>query len=282
MQSLQTAAPDHRLDPFVRAFAQRDTMLGPTCVLQPLVGSLDHILSFDFCDPTMNRYLSGIMNLMPRIHFLGAHTGLAGFACLSGHVLSFGIFLRPFAVWQLFGIPACEMIGLDCEGTAIWGYWVTELWDRLATCQSFSERTTVANETLLKFLGSTRPLTSIMSNARRLFPSDTSARITRVAKESGMSIRSYERHFAGEVGFVAKEFARLARFARAIDLKRTNKDSWLNVSHDLGYHDQMHMIRDFRMFGGDTPSRLLRPDSDFQPWSIGNALRATARQESLW
>jgi hypothetical protein len=32
----------------------------------------------------------------------------------------------------------------------------------------------------------------------------------------------------------------------------------------------MHMIRDFRLFGGDTPGRLFVPNADFQPWSIGN------------
>jgi len=277
MQTLQTAAPDYRLAPFVRCFASRESMLGPSCVLQPLVGSLEHILSFDFCDPTRMSYPTGVVKTFPPIQFLGAHTGLAGFACLSGHIRSFGIFFRPFALWQLFGIPAAELVGLECDGAAVWGSWVTELWYRLGCSRSFSERITVSTETLLRFVGSPRPLTSIMSTARLLFPSDTSAKITQVARESAMSIRSYERRFAYGVGFAPKEFARLARFARAIDLRRMNKDSWLNISHELSYYDQMHMIRDFRLLGGDAPGRLLRVDSDFQPWSIGNALRATAK-----
>src|SRR5690242_20391457 len=100
MNTLQTAAPHSRLAPFVRAYASRETMLGSSCVLQPLVGSLEHILSFDFCDVTKNRSLGGAVKPSPPIHLLGAHTRLESFASLSGHVLSFGIFLRPFAVWQ--------------------------------------------------------------------------------------------------------------------------------------------------------------------------------------
>lgn len=65
-----------------------------------------------------------------------------------------------------------------------------------------------------------------------------------------------------------KQFARLARFAKAIDLKRMSEDSWLNISHELGYFDQMHMVKDFRTFGGDAPGRLVQANSDFQPWSI--------------
>jgi AraC-like DNA-binding protein len=277
MQTLQTALPDARLAPFVRGFASRESRLGPSCVLQPLVGSLEHILSFDFCDLTNWHRLTGVIYPSPRISFLGAHTGLAGFACLRGHILSFGIFFRPFALWQLFGIPASEMVGLECDGAAIWGSWVTELWHRLACSRSFSERIAVATESLLKFVGSARPLTSIMSTARRLLPTGTSTKVAHVARKSAMSIRSYERQFACEVGFAPKEFARVARFARAIDMQRMNRDTWLNISHELGFYDQMHMIRDFRLLGGDAPGRLLRPDSDFQPWSIGNALRATAK-----
>jgi hypothetical protein len=36
----------------------------------------------------------------------------------------------------------------------------------------------------------------------------------------------------------------------------------------------MHMIRDFQSLGGDAPGRLVLPESDFQPWSVGAALSA--------
>jgi AraC-like DNA-binding protein len=192
----------------------------------------------------------------------------AGNVCLSGHVLTFGIFFRLFAPWQLFGIPAAELADLDCDATVVLGPWVAELWHKTAECRTFSERITVATETLLVFVSAVRPLTSIMSTVHRLLPSPEPARVSRVARESAMSIRSYERQFAGEMGMSPKDFARVARFARAIDLKRRSGNSWLNISHDLGYFDQMHMIRDFRIFGGDAPGRLVRTDSDFQPWSI--------------
>lgn len=30
--------------------------------------------------------------------------------------------------------------------------------------------------------------------------------------------------------------------------------SWINIAHEAGYYDQMHMIRDFKVFAGVNPS----------------------------
>jgi AraC-like DNA-binding protein len=33
----------------------------------------------------------------------------------------------------------------------------------------------------------------------------------------------------------------------------------MDIAHDLGYHDQMHMVHDFRQLSGSTPSGVLPP-----------------------
>lgn len=268
MEILQSAAPPPQLAAFVRSFAHRETSPGSSAVIQPVIASLEQILGFELGDPPVMNFTSGRTILHPRVFLTGALTAYPGAACLSGHLLEFGIFFRPFASWQLFGIPPAELAEHHDDATGVMGPWVVELWYKLADCRSFSDRILIATETLLRFAKAARPLTPIMSTVHRLLPSDESARIARIARESSTSIRSYERRFAGEIGISPKQFARLARFARAIDLKRISEDSWLNICHDLGYYDQMHMIRDFRTFGGDTPGRLVHSSSDFQPWSV--------------
>lgn len=277
MQNLQTAAPDPRLAPFVRCFAQRETMPGSLPEIQAVIASLENILTFDLCEPTIISYPAGVVSGRAPIALLGPRTTYGGTASLSGHVLCFGIFFRPFTPWRLFGIPTAEMVGLDCDATAVFGSWVADLWHKLGSCRTFTQRIVVATEALLGFVNTARPLTSIMRTVQRLRSSDASTRVARVAHDSAMSVRSYERQFAGEIGISPKEFARLSRFATAIDLRRMNKDSWLNISHELGYFDQTHMMRDFRIFAGDAPGRLVRPESDFQPWSVGNALTRSYR-----
>src|SRR5579859_1494492 len=101
---LLSAAPDRRLAPFVRCFAQRETAPGspPTC--QAIIGSLEQILSFDLGDRTVMRYPTGEAAFHARTYVQGSQTRYAGQVCLAGHVLAFGIFFRPFATWQLFGM----------------------------------------------------------------------------------------------------------------------------------------------------------------------------------
>lgn len=268
METLQTAVPHPQLAAFVSIFAHRETSPGSSPVIQPVIASLEQTLSFELGDRPVMNFTSGRTIVHPRVYLIGARTTYQGATCLAGHILEFGIFFRPFASWQLFGIPPTELAESEGDATGLMGPWVVELWHRLADCRSFSDRILVATETLLMFAKAAHPLRSIMSTAHRLLPSDEPARIVRIARASSMSIRSYERQFTGEIGISPKRFARLARFARAIDTKRISEDSWLNVCHEVGYFDQMHMIRDFRSFGGDAPGRLVHTSSDIQPWSV--------------
>ena len=265
----------------VRCFAQRETSPSSPPIAQELVGSLEHILSLDFCDPTIHNYPQGRrpFNLglscsvpMREMRALPASADTCCHSASSSGRSHHG---------NCSASPRLNWLTLECDATAVMGSWVAELWQKLAECRTFSERITVASETLLMFVNAVRPLTSTMSTVHRLRPSPEPVRIKHVARDSAMSVRSYERQFAGEMGMSPKSFARLARFARAIDLKRSGEGSWLNISHDLGYFDQMHMSKDFQIFGGDAPGRLVRPDSDFQPWSIRSQFRTTEEERVI-
>lgn len=197
---------------------------------------------------------------------------LTGCFSFTGSVLSFGIFLRPFASWQLFRIPPAEFADQQFEGRDVFGPWITELWTKLGECETFSDRIRVATKTLLPFAEHATPETRTMATAQNLFRGDSGMRIQQLARESCMSIRTYERKFVAETGFSPKLFARLRRFQMALDRKRASGTRWLDVAHDLGYFDQMHMVKDFRAFGGEAPSRLIQSCGDYQPWSIGAPL----------
>ena len=55
-----------------------------------------------------------------------------------------------------------------------------------------------------------------------------------------------------------KLYARVTRFEAALEFKTRAPDlKWTDIAHDLGYHDQMHMVHDFRQLADSTPSDLL-------------------------
>lgn len=275
MHILQSAAPHPRLAPYVHCFVHREIFPGSPDIIQPWIAALEPILTFEIGSPTIVTFSSGKTAAWHRAQLIGAQTRYTGSRCL-GKGVAFAIFFRPFATWQLFRVPPAELTDLVFPAAEVLGSWVTELLHVLADSRTFAGQAAVTTKALLPFVTAADPLTSIMSTMHRLLPTTEPARITEVARSVSISVRTYERQFEREIGIPPRKFARLARFARAIDRKRTDEDSWLDIAHRLGYFDQMHMIKDFRTFGGDTPGRLLRADSDFQPWSIKTAFQLEA------
>jgi AraC-like DNA-binding protein len=272
LHTIRSAMPDPRLRQFVRCFAQREMTLQTSSLVQTSLASLENILAFDLGDRPVMEYSSGRISVIPRLQLVGTQTRSIGCAHFRGHILAFGIFLKPFASWQLFRIPPAQFADREFEAQEVFGPWIRDLWLKLAECETFDDRIRVANETLLPFAENAIPPTRTMAAAQNLLRPDAGTRIQQLAHESCMSIRNYERRFVEDMGISPKLFARLGRFQMALDIKRESGSSWLNVAHELGCFDQMHMVKDFRAFGGDAPSRLVQMCGDFQPWSIGQPM----------
>jgi AraC-like DNA-binding protein len=61
----------------------------------------------------------------------------------------------------------------------------------------------------------------------------------------GISDRQFERRSLAWAGVPPKALARVSRFQRAIRKHRAGHASWLQIAHEVGYYDQMHLVRDF-------------------------------------
>ena len=143
----------------------------------------------------------------------------------------------------------------------------------LAECATFAERVQVIEKYLLSLAAKAHTRTSIMKSAQHICHRKGAARIDKLAFDTSLSVRQYERRFAEEMGLSPKLFARITRFQMAFDAKRVAPSrSWLSVAHEFEYFDQTHMIRDFQNLGGDAPGQILQQSGDLQPWSIGSPL----------
>lgn len=63
---------------------------------------------------------------------------------------------------------------------------------------------------------------------------------------------------AGIHGLSPKLIVRIARYQRAMQMKAAGPKTWIEIAHAVGYHDQMHMIRDFHEFAGGPPTSALQ------------------------
>jgi transcriptional regulator GlxA family with amidase domain len=85
------------------------------------------------------------------------------------------------------------------------------------------------------------------------------------------SARQFERRFIDEMGVSPKLFAKVTRFQMALDARaKDGNASWLTLAHQFGYHDQMHMIKDFRGLTGLTPDGLLDQMGDMRPPALAH------------
>lgn len=87
--------------------------------------------------------------------------------------------------------------------------------------------------------------------------------VSRAAQQAGVSTRQMERLSLQYAGMSPQLISRIGRFQRALRLKVGGSSFWTDIAHRANYHDQMHMIRDFRAFTGENPVHAfeqMKPD----------------------
>ncbi|HEX4167110.1 MAG TPA: helix-turn-helix domain-containing protein [Bryobacteraceae bacterium] len=273
MHTLRCQAANHQLQPFVRAYAEREIRGIEGIIAEPVPARLEQTLEFQFGERIDAVSGDGRRQVAPPTTVIGAHLEPGFRILLRKDVVSFGIFFQPGGLSHLFRVPMAELSGRAMHASDVLGCAISRLHVQLAECRSFSQRTAVAERFLLaRAAQMTNGNGSTMGRAAsRIFVAQGVVRVAQIAQEAGLSLRHFERQFLRETGVSPKTFARVARFQSALDAKLlAPHSSWLDVAHDLGYHDQMHMVHDFHDFAGDAPGKILATIRDGRPPAMAN------------
>jgi AraC-like DNA-binding protein len=269
VRTIQVARPRAELAEFVEAYAQREMDCADGVFSQPNTSTLEQCLAFYLDGETTLDFADGRSRLAPSVTVFGSLIYPCGGARFAGHVLGFAVFLKPLALWQLFHVPASVMANHAFDGEELLGRGVLDLWSKLAESESFEQRIHVVEKYLMLFAIEAHGRTLIMKAAQHTLDRRGAVRINELAHHAALSVRQYERRFVEEVGVAPKLFARTTRFQKAFDAKRLSpRRSWLSIAHALGYFDQMHMVRDFQLLGGNAPNGVLEQSGDIHPWSL--------------
>jgi AraC-like DNA-binding protein len=71
-----------------------------------------------------------------------------------------------------------------------------------------------------------------------------------------LSRKQYERTFAEYIGSSPKQFLRTVRFQNTLHKKEKNRNIPLTeLAYNCGYYDQSHMINDYKLLTGITPTQ---------------------------
>lgn len=164
---------------------------------------------------------------------------------------------HPGGLHRLLHLPLHELVDYTCPSQDFLGGDIREINERLAIVTDFTEMKQVVEGFLLRYLYKTKPEIHFDKAMRALLKAGGNLSIDYLAKESCLSTRQFERTCKERIGLSPKLFSRIIRFSKAYRMREANPTlRWTAIAHATGYFDQMHFIRDFKVFAGVTPSAV--------------------------
>lgn len=172
------------------------------------------------------------------------------------HVL--GIRLHPAGAYALLATPLAEITGLVVELRDVLGRDADELVARCRDAGSPAARFRLATAWIAARIGRARPVEPAVAWATAEIEAHTGdVSIARLRAETGLSKPRLVAAFRAQVGVSPKQFARIVRFRRAVELVEGGPRSLADVALETGYYDQPHFNAEFRELSGLTPGELL-------------------------
>lgn len=93
---------------------------------------------------------------------------------------------------------------------------------------------------------------------------DPTTPVAAIARDLGISHAHLDREFTSVVGLTPRALSRLLRVRRLLArIDVSGEVPWAGLAVDLGWYDQVHLIRDFKRHTGVTPTRYIEAQSVF-------------------
>jgi AraC-like DNA-binding protein len=255
---IRTAQPAAGLQHLVRQYVHVEADFPTQTTVQPVPARTAPVIEFTFGDP-YDVWLAGAPcpETAHPVAVIGAQTYRRVHLAMRGHVETFVIVFQPGGLSHLFSIRADVLTDQHFDGRAVLDASVATLGCRLGESRSFEQRTCVVDSYLLRRPAALRSYGDVTAAARALRRGRGVLRVSDMADKAGVSVRQFERRFASQMGMAPKLYARVARFEAALKIKAQLPHlRWTDVAHELGYHDQAHMVHDFHLLSGSTPSAV--------------------------
>jgi AraC-like DNA-binding protein len=183
----------------------------------------------------------------------GTTSGYQIFRCTSAFGM-IGIYFYPYAIPELFHIPANELSNEMPDLHTIFKREGTELEEQVMTCRTNTGRIDLIICFLLKRLKQAENRNAVMhSFLRTLIHNGGKTDVEALAGQFSLSRRQFERKFKALSGFSPKMYERIIRFQRAADEYDRQYKPLTQIALEYGYYDQSHFTNEFRKFSGYSP-----------------------------
>lgn len=202
---IQTARPDQNLRQFVRSFVQKNADLGIAVVVEPVVARVGVTIEFKLASQyEICRYGSELRIPSNPISIVGPQTWRRVSLALTGRIDSITILFEPLGFHALFRMETSQLTNLSTPGQALLGNSIAHLYERLGNLETFEERTALLNEFLADRLERANEFDPAHGALSRLTRSAPQATIGFLARQSGLSVRQFERKCLACAGVAPK------------------------------------------------------------------------------
>ncbi len=251
--SLKTFAPSKLLAPYVTAIWDYEDLTGSDNLMLSILPDTATYLCFLYADLLQTTHKGGVYT---------TRSGLAGFQSFRsdlgglGKVSGVSARITPWGlnVFRSGIVKDCAEKRVDCRDIFP-RYSIEKIEDKLSNMRTAKERVQCVEDFLLAILNRDNEDLLIQKACRDLSASNGNYPIRMLARNLGLTERTFERRFLNHVGATPKKYARVVRLRNAI-FQRKTLSTWANVACAVGYYDQSHMIHDFQELYGISPESL--------------------------
>ncbi|GAB2799073.1 helix-turn-helix domain-containing protein [Rhabdobacter roseus] len=178
-----------------------------------------------------------------------------------------GVYLYPFALPRLFGLPASALTNQQATLCELLGPAGQALEERVMLAPDNAQRIRLLSSFLEKQLAKNEEKTPrVLSAIQGMIQSQGTLRVQQLAEQSFLSTRQMERSFRYFTGFSPKLYGRILRFQAALSAYGNQSKSLTDIAYDCGYYDQSHFIHDFKAFSGHHPRAYFTGRAEGTEW----------------
>lgn len=161
----------------------------------------------------------------------------------------------PGGLFRLLGIPMHELFDGGFDATHFFGPGLKSLNGQLQQFNNPDKGKELVENFLLTLLPQFKDAIPFDSALQVLLKNNGSLSIEKTASLACLSLKQFERKCRERIGMSPKIYARILRFSKAYRLHEAFPGlSWTKIAYEAAYYDQMHLIRDFKVFAGVNPS----------------------------
>nr|MCU0475710.1 helix-turn-helix transcriptional regulator [Anaerolineae bacterium] len=170
-----------------------------------------------------------------------------------GQIYLVGVRFRPAGLAAILPMPVDSLLNHTLPPPDVLGTDARTLEARLYEADGLSAQKPLLDAYFLRRLAPSEAVRQV-GGWLRLLEQPNAPSIGQLARLTGYSARTLDRRFRSVVGVPPKQYARIARFQRALGLL-ARPVPLTELALAAGFYDQSHLTREFRALAGQSPER---------------------------